>query len=163
MSGLDKYTRIAGMSDRAWKRHANPWSVWTRFGAIPLLILCIWSRTWIGWWAVAPLALTILWLWWNPHAFRPVEVPTAWSSKGIYGERLWLQNRSRMPAGFVVAQRIWVVGAITGTVLLVWGLVALAVWPTLSGATLIVYGQLWRIDRLGIFYDQYHRSGEADN
>jgi hypothetical protein len=154
MRALDGYARLAGMSEQAWKRHANPWSVWTRFAAIPWLIVAIWSRVWIGWWALAPVALVILWLWWNPHAFPPIDKPTAWSSKGIYGERLWLQSRSRRPAGFRVVQRIWTLGAIAGTALLLWGLVALLVWPTVFGATLIIYGQLWRIDRLGILYDQ---------
>ncbi|MDW6057183.1 hypothetical protein SAZ11_02630 [Streptomyces sp. FXJ1.4098] len=37
--------------------------------------------------------------------------------------------------------------------LLVWGLVAIEVRLTVFGAVLIAYGQLWRIDRLGIFYD----------
>ena len=37
-------SKIAGafaMTDDAWKRHANPWSVWTRFAAIPLMILIV--------------------------------------------------------------------------------------------------------------------------
>jgi hypothetical protein len=154
MGLLDTYARMAGMSDEAWKRHANPWSIWTRFAAIPLGILAIWSRVWIGWWALVPVAVVALWLWWNPHAFAPVEKPTAWSSRGIFGERLWLQDRSAMPAGFAVVQRIWIVGALLGAALLLWGLIVLAIWPTVVGATLVVYGQLWRIDRLGIFYDQ---------
>lgn len=145
MSVLDKY-----MTEDAWKRHANPWSVWTRFAAIPLLILSIWSREWIGWWALAPLALVILWLWWNPRAFPPVDPPTAWSSKGIYGERLWVRDRSRVP---VALQRFWTVSGLVGAAFLAWGLIALDVWPTVFGTTLVVYGQLWRIDRLGIFYD----------
>ena len=154
MKLLDNYARAAGMSDEAWRRHANPWSVWTRFAAIPLMMLAIWSRVWIGWWALVPIGVVILWLGWNPHAFAPVDKPVAWSSRGIYGERLWLQDRSCMPAGFTVVQRIWVVGAVTGAVLLAWGLGALLIWPTAFGAVLVVYGQLWRIDRLGIFYDE---------
>jgi hypothetical protein len=47
-----------------------------------------------------------------------------------------------------------VVGAVAGAVLLTWGLGALLIWPAVSGAALVVYGQLWRIDRLGIFYDE---------
>jgi hypothetical protein len=38
-------------------------------------------------------------------------------------------------------------------VLLGYGLVALEVWPTVFGASLIVLAQLWRIDRLVVFYD----------
>jgi hypothetical protein len=162
MRALDKYTRMAGMSEQAWTRHANPWSVWTRFAAIPLVILSIWSRTWIGWWALAPLALVILWLWWNPRAFSPIDKPTAWSSKGIYGERLWVRDRSCMPVGFTVVQRFWIVGTVAGAALLVWGLVTLEVWPTVFGATLVVYGQLWRIDRLGIVYDQVTSGSSQD-
>ncbi|MBB4915340.1 DUF6653 family protein [Streptosporangium saharense] len=159
MSVLDRYANMAGMTEEAWKRHANPWSVWTRFAAIPLAILAIWSRVWIGWWSLAPLALVVLWLWANPHAFPPIARPTAWSSRGIYGERLWLKDRSHMPAGFAVAQRIWTVGALAGVSLLAWGLITLQIWPTAFGTTLIVYGQLWRIDRLGIFYNQTRTSG----
>lgn len=40
------------MTDESWRRHANPWSVWTRFAAIPAVVLAIWSRTWIGWWCL---------------------------------------------------------------------------------------------------------------
>lgn len=157
MGLLERYAQRAGMTDEAWRRHANPWSVWTRFAAIPLMLAAIWSRVWIGWWAVVPVVVVIAWLAWNPHAFRPIDEPVAWSSRGIYGERLWLQDRSQMPAGFAVVQRIWVVGAGCGAVLVAWGLSALALWPTVFGAVLLSYGQLWRIDRLGIFYDEVTR------
>ncbi len=40
-----------------------------------------------------------------------------------------------------------------GTVLMAWGLVALAVWPTVFGAMLIVITQLWRIDRYAQLHD----------
>ena len=47
---------MAIMSDDSWMRHANPWSVWTRYAAFPVLIAAIWSRVWIGWWALLPVA-----------------------------------------------------------------------------------------------------------
>ncbi len=43
MKLLDNYARAAGMSDEAWRRHANPWSVWTRFAAIPLMMLALFA------------------------------------------------------------------------------------------------------------------------
>ena len=43
------------MTDAVWERHANPWSVWTRYAGLPLLILAIWSRGWLGLWAIAPV------------------------------------------------------------------------------------------------------------
>jgi hypothetical protein len=38
--------------------------------------------------------------------------------------------------------------------LLIWGLVALELWPTVIGVTLVVLTQLWRIDRLVWMYDE---------
>ncbi len=85
------------MTDEAWRRHANPWSVWTRFAAIPLMILAIWSRVWLGWWCLAPIAAVVVWLWLNPRVFAPVDNADSWAAKGIYGEKLWLTERDRVP------------------------------------------------------------------
>ena len=57
------------MSEDVWMHHANPWSVWTRFTVLPLLILAIWSRVWLGWWAFVPMAAAVLWMWLNPRIF----------------------------------------------------------------------------------------------
>lgn len=73
--------------------------------------------------------------------FHSVARPVAWASEGIVGERIWARDRAAVPG---------VVGiAMTG-----WGLVALDVWPTAFGTTLVVLAQLWRIDRLGWMYEE---------
>ncbi|MDF5751760.1 DUF6653 family protein [Spongiactinospora sp. TRM90649] len=64
---LAKVAAAFRMTDEAWRRHANPWSVWTRFAAIPAMILAVWSRDWIGWWSLVPIAVVIVWLWLNPQ------------------------------------------------------------------------------------------------
>ena len=51
--------RLMAMDDAAWTRHANPWSGISRFSCGPLLILAIWSRDWIGWWSLIPIALAM--------------------------------------------------------------------------------------------------------
>ncbi|MCA8931790.1 MAG: hypothetical protein KDA49_04945, partial [Rhodospirillaceae bacterium] len=54
------YGWVAGafrMDDATWARHASPWSVWTRVPIALLLVLAIWSRVWLGWWALLPVAL----------------------------------------------------------------------------------------------------------
>lgn len=61
----------------SWRRHANPWSVWTGFAAIPAMILAVWSSVWLGWWALIPVAVVVVWLTINPVAFRPVDESTA--------------------------------------------------------------------------------------
>lgn len=88
------------ISDEAWLRHANPWSVYTRFAAIPAMILAIWSRAWIGWWALAPVIAPIVWLLINPHVFAAVTTPQSWAAKGIYGEKLRLREGDRVPKAY---------------------------------------------------------------
>jgi Family of unknown function (DUF6653) len=157
MTGMNIMSKVAsafGMSDEAWKRHANPWSVWTRFAAIPLAILSIWSRVWLGWWCLVPIDAVIVWLWLNPHVFAPVETPTSWAAKGIYGEKLWLRQRSRIPADDRAVLRLLIGVGGAGFALLALGLVRLEVWPTVFGATLLVLAQLWRIDKFVVLYEQ---------
>jgi hypothetical protein len=153
--------RAFRMSDEAWRRHANPWSVYTRFAAIPPLVLAVWSREWIGWWCLVPLAVVVGWLWVNPHVFAPVAEPTRWASKGIFAERVWASRRELVPAGHRVAFRLIAVPGVVGIGLLGWGLVVLDVWPTVVGVVLVVLAQLWRIDRLVWMYDDLMREGRS--
>lgn len=153
--------RVFRMTDEAWRRHANPWSVYTRFAAIPAMILAIWSRAWIGWWALLPVLLVIVWLLLNPHVFAPIDQPKGWAAKGIYGERLWFEGRRSLPAGHRTVLRWLAIPAVAGFALLALGLVRLQPWPTAFGATLIILAQLWRIDRLGLLHDEIERARSA--
>lgn len=141
------------MDEETWRRHANPWSVWTRFAAIPLMLLGIWSRDWIGWWCLVPIAAVIGWLFVNPSAFPPVE-PRGWAARGIYGEHAWVRDKSLVPPNHLVVLRILVVLGLAGFGLMVWGLVRLEVWPTVFGTALLVVAQLWRIDRFGWLWER---------
>ncbi|WP_211854817.1 DUF6653 family protein [Plastoroseomonas hellenica] len=155
---------IAGlfrMSDETWRRHANPWSVYTRFAAIPAMIVAIWSRVWIGWWALLPVLLVIVWLLLNPHVFPPVQQPKGWAARGIYGEKLWLDGGPDLPAGHRAVLRWLAIPAVAGFALLAFGLAWLQPWPTVFGATLIILAQLWRIDRLGRLHDEVGRARSA--
>jgi hypothetical protein len=142
------------MTDEVWRRHANPWSVYTRFAAIPAMVLAVWSRVWIGAWALVPVAVVVLWLVVNPFIFSPVDVPRNWASKGIYGERLWLLDRTKVPQGHRTILRRLIGMGLIGLALLAWGLWKLLIWPTIFGATLVFVAQLWRIDRMGLLYEQ---------
>ncbi|ASR37641.1 hypothetical protein BAY61_24515 [Prauserella marina] len=141
------------MNDDAWKRHANPWSVWTRFAAIPAMLLAIWSRTWIGWWSLVPIAAVIIWLFVNPSVFPPVG-PDSWAARGIYGERAWVRHGNQVPPDHQRIMRLLVAVGLCGFALIAWGLVALQVWPTAFGTTLVILTQLWRIDRFGWLWER---------
>lgn len=41
----------------------------------------------------------------------------------------------------------------TGTAFVVWGLITLAVWPTLLGSVLVYCGKLWFLDRMVWLYE----------
>jgi hypothetical protein len=141
--------RLMGMSDATWRRHANPWSVWTRMGILPLLALAIWSRVWIGLWAWVPVGLVGLWTWWNPRAFGEPESLDSWASKAVLGERVWLargevplpERHRRLP--FVLAG---VAGL--GVPFLAWGLWKLDLATLAIGMLLVYAGKLWFLDRM---------------
>jgi hypothetical protein len=145
---------IFTMSDEIWRRHAHPWSVYTRFAAIPPLVLAIWSRSWIGWWCLVPLSLVLIWLWLNPRVFPPVHTPTQWASKGIFGERIWARQRDAVPPHHRTAFRLIAIPGLAGIALLAWGLVTLDLCTTIIGIVLVAIAQLWRIDRLVWMYDE---------
>lgn len=136
-----------GMDDAAWARHANPWSVYSRMTILPLLALAVWSRAWLGWWSLVPIALCAIWTWANPRLFPPPARTDTWASQGTFGERLFM-------AGDAAAQRhrtavAWLTGAnVAGFAILVWGLVALNPWITLWGLTITMGAKLWTFDRM---------------
>lgn len=142
------------MDDPTWARHANPWSVWTRFTVLPLLILAIWSRVWLGWWCLIPVTITIGWMWLNPRIFPEPNSTNNWASKAVLGERVWL-NRDNVPVPkhHQKVPNILSVVSTSGVVFLIWGLVALNFWPTLLGVTLVYLGKLWFIDRMVWLYE----------
>jgi hypothetical protein len=86
---------MAVLSDETWRRHANPWSVWTRYAAFPLLVVAVWSYHAIGWWALLPVAVMIGFLYINPWLFPPPRSTNNWASKAVLGERVWLNEGKR--------------------------------------------------------------------
>lgn len=148
------------MSDEMWKRHANPWSVWTRFAAIPAAIVAIWSRVWIGWWSLVPIALVVAWLFLNVFVFSPVDLPRSWAAKGIYGEKLWFNNRSEIPGHYAVIQRWLIILGIAGMILIAWGLIQLHLCVSILGSVILILAQLWRIDRFSTLYELYEDKGD---
>jgi len=141
------------LGKEGWKRHANPWSVYTRFAAIPAGVLAGWSRVWIDWWAALPLALVIIWLVINPFVFRPMDKPTHWISKGILGEPLWLEG-SPVFAPHRNVLRILLAFGIVGMISMFAGVIWLNPWAAVSGALLVTITQVWRIKRFARAFDE---------
>ena len=95
--------KLMTMDDAAWRRHANPWSGYTRMiTALPLLVLAIWSRVWLGWGALALVALALLWIWANPRVFSEPAEFKGWMTQGVLGERIFLEHRDELPAHHLI-------------------------------------------------------------
>jgi hypothetical protein len=140
---------MAVLSDETWRRHANPWSVWTRYAAFPLLVLAVWSYHAIGWWAVLPVALVVGWLIINPRAFPPPASTDNWASKAVLGERIWVGlKRGQVPARHAVVPRIASVIAALASLLVVWGVVRQDAILTLLSTLLVMLAKTWFVDRM---------------
>jgi hypothetical protein len=150
-----RVAKLFGLKGDSWMRHANPLSVWTRFSCLSLIALAIWSRDWIGWLSLVPLALAIAWLFANPLFFEKPASTRNWASRSVFGERIWLdrntieipdQFRSRVPA---VANAFSTIGMIT----LAYGLIVLSVLPVIAGVLIVHGGKAWYLDRMALLFD----------
>lgn len=145
-SGLARAFRL---DDAGWARHANPWSGWTRMAVLPLLALAGWSRVWIGWWALLPLGVLLGFVWVNPRLFPPPRHHNAWISRGVLGERRWVErDHLPVPARHRLVPRLLAATAGLGAAGLLYGLVVLDPWATLLGLAVASLGKLWFIDRM---------------
>ena len=147
---------LFGLKGDSWMRHANPWSVWTRFAVLPLLILAVWSRDWIGWWSLAAVALALVFMMVNPLLFPPPRSTGTWASKGVFGERIWTERGTvELPRQFVTSKVPAVSTAIqvAGVALLAYGLVKLDLLTVVAGLVLAQTAKAWYLDRMVLLYE----------
>lgn len=159
-TGDRKLAKAFGLEGEGWMRHANPASVWTRFAALSLLSLAIWSRDWIGVWSLIPVALAVVWLFVNPVFFKAPKSTRNWASRGVLGERIWVDRdkielpeefRSRAPS--LIAN----VYSAIGMGFLAWGLIDLNVVATVAGLLITHGGKAWYIDRATLLFAEMKR------
>lgn len=143
-----------GLDDEGWARHANPLSGWSRvFTGLPLLVLAIWSRVWLGWWALVPVAIALIWVVVNPKLFAPASSDESYISKAVLGERFWTRRAEfPIPSHHVVPIRLLNGIAAAGAVPLIWGLVVLDIWILLFGVAVAWGGKMWFLDRMVWLY-----------
>ena len=141
--------RLMGMDDATWRRHANPWSGWTRVSLLPLFAAALWSRVWIGPWALVPVAAVLVWSWLNPRVFPPPRSADDWMTRGVLGERLWLA-RADVPVPRPHRQMAVALLALStfGTLAMLAGLVLLDPTVTLAGMITAALAKLWFLDRM---------------
>lgn len=153
--------RSMHMDDAAWRRHANPLSVYSRFTCLPLIVLAIWSHHWIGWWVLALLAMALLWTWANPRLFPEPARWDRWASRGVMGERVFLDHRDMLPPHHRRAATLLTIGSITGLPVMVYGVWALDVAATLLGLLVTMICKTWFVDRMVWILQDWQSAGHA--
>lgn len=158
----DAFKKRFSLSAATWKRHANPWSVYTGFLTTPFLGLAVWSREWIGLWFLVPLALAIAWILISPRLFPAPKSTDNWASKSVFGERI-LGRQKSMPVPLHHATATTIIGVIgaVGALQFGYGLFA-SDWFVLSyGLVIMFLARVWFLDRLVWLYeDMMHTSAE---
>lgn len=137
------------MSDATWRRHASPWSVWTRIPILPCIAAVLQAREALGPWAWAVVAALVVWAAVNPRAFPPPRTTRSWASRATFGERVWL-NRGTvaiLPGHARMAHLLSLIAAL-GLVPTIYGIVTLEPWATAFGVTLATGAKLWFCDRM---------------
>lgn len=154
-TGESRVAKLFGLTGENWMRHANPISVWTRFTVLSLLALSIWSRDWIGWYCLIPLALSLLWMLLNPLLFPKPRSTRNWASKGVFGERIYADRKAvEIPDQFKSpVPNIANAYATIGIILLAYGLVVLELLPVLAGLVIAHGGKIWYIDRMVLLFE----------
>jgi hypothetical protein len=154
MSLENKIAQIFNLTDENWLRHANPWSVWTRYSVLPLLVISFWSRIWIGWWCLIPAAISLAWMFLNPVFFPKPHSTHNWASKSVLGERVW-KNRDKVaiPQHHKTLPNILNVISLVGMIVSIWAIVVISIWPAILGVALAYIGKSWYLDRMVWLYE----------
>jgi hypothetical protein len=139
---------VATFLERLWKRHSNPWSVWTRILSYPLVYVPVWDRSWKQGAAVAA------WFAANPVLFSEPKGDEPWATRGVLGEELW------------TAERPWDLSMLINTASAAFfagGLLATyrrRLWPMVFFASVALLLKLWNIDRMTFYYAQHRKREE---
>jgi hypothetical protein len=138
---------MAILTEKSWKRHSNPWSVWTRILSYPLAYVPVWNRSWkqgavVGAWFTA-----------NPVIFPPPQDDSSWATRCVLGEQLWTAKRRRdFPMALSSASAVFFAGALLAAY-------KRRFWPLMFFGGTSYLLKLWFLDRMTLFYEQ-HRERE---
>ncbi len=157
-----KIAALFNLTDNNWMKHANPWSVYTRYAVLPLIILAFWSRIWIGWWSAIPAVVSLLWMFFNPIAFPIPKSTKNWASKAVLGERIYL-NRDKITIPkkhkLPIHTLLNFISSV-GMLLAIWATIYYSIWGALLGVMLAYLGKSWFLDRMVWLYEDMKNTND---
>jgi hypothetical protein len=75
------------LTRKVFEHHSNSWSAWTRLLSVPLVFVPFWTRSW------KHASLVGAWLLLNPVVFLEPEDDSAWATRAMLGEEMWIAER----------------------------------------------------------------------
>lgn len=157
-----KISKLFNLTDENWMKHANPWSVWTRYSVLPIIVFAFWSRIWMGWWCLVPGILSILWMFFNPIVFSKPKSTKNWASKAVLGERVYL-NRDQVDIPDIHKKPIHkILNGISsvGMLIAIWATIYYSIWGAILGVALAYLGKSWFLDRMVWLYEDMKHTHE---
>lgn len=150
----EKISKIFNLQGDNWMKHANPWSIWTRFATLPFLILAIWSRVWLDWYSLIPIFIIIFWLLINPTLFKKPKSFDNWGSKSVLGEKYWSERKNNpVPKHHKIPITILTIIQTIGGIILIIGLWKLEINLTIIGTITVYLSKMWFLDRMVWVYE----------
>jgi hypothetical protein len=147
--------KLFNMTDETWERHANPWSVWTRYACLPLFVLAISSYAWIGYTNLILIVLIGVWCWLNPRVFGKPRSTNNWASKSVLGERVLLAgDKGPIPRHHKTALSILKFLMLLGVFTVVTGYICEEIALVWLGVCIVILAKSWFLDRMVWLYDE---------
>lgn len=150
-----RLAKAFNLTDDNWMKHANPWSVWTRYSVLPVIVIAFWSRVWIGWWCLIPGTAALLWVFLNPIVFNKPKSTRNWASKAVLGERVYL-NRDKVDIPDIHKTPLYAILnfiSFIGMVIAIWAIISSSIWGAVLGVALAYLGKSWYLDRMVWLYE----------
>ena len=150
---LNKIADFFQLDDTNWLKHSNPWSVYSRYTVLPILIIAIWSREWIGYYSFIFILGWILWAYYNPVFFWKPQSTKNWASRAVFWERVYLNN-SKIPIQKHHLDMLKIINMIMFIWLpfLIYWLWNFLLWQTLLWTLIVIIWKTWFLDRMVWIY-----------
>jgi hypothetical protein len=123
------------------------------------MIAAVFSRVWLGWGALGPITLVLIWIWLNPRLFAAPQDLRSWAAQGVLGERVFLRKRAAISAHHLRAAHILTAISAFGLLPLIWGLYTLNIWAAFLGAVIVSGAKTWFVDRMVWVWQDFERAG----
>ncbi len=95
------------------------------------------------------------WVWYNPRAFPVPRSTNNRASKGVFGERIFLETRhTTLARHHYVAAHVLTAFSFAGAIIWIYGLATLGLWATIAGMIGVVLPKAWFVDRMVWIFEE---------